>query len=205
VAFPQPPAAKKSGSRYAKWIFAVVGVLLIVIAGGWFLYVNYSKEKAEPTPTPSTGGLSSFATPKPEVTPEHTVAAATDVARGELKVEILNGTGKVGEASFLKSKLEKEGYENLTAANADDQNETRTTVTYGDKVSQAVMDEMTKLLEDIYDKVRVKKSSMDGVDIRIVTGPRKGAEAAATSPAVTATSTPSASPSPTTTASPEAG
>jgi len=183
VAFPSP--AGKRGSRGSskkvlKWLFGAIGVLLIVGAGGWFLYMNYSGGEAEPTPTPSVGGLSSFRTPEP-LGPEPTAAATAEpVAKAKVRIEVLNGTGKAGEAGYLKTKLEALGYEEITAGNADDQDQTRTTVTFSEGVGQEVQDEVTELLEDIYDQVRARKGTLENYEISVVVGVRKGVAAEAT-------------------------
>lgn len=187
VAFPTPPV-RKEGGKALKWVFAVVGVLLIVGAGVWFLFSNYPGSKTEATPTPFTGGLSSFVTPEPEETVTPTPVAKS-VDKTAIKIEVLNGTGKAGEAGFLKSRLEKEGFGEVTAGNNEDQDQTQTTVTYGGGVGQSEIDEVSGILEEIYEKVRVRKGALEEVDIRIVIGPRKGS-------GVTGTASPQASPSP---------
>ena len=50
--------------------------------------------------------------------------------KGKIAVEILNGTGKPGEAGFLQDKLKALGYTKIEVGNATSQNNISTTVTF---------------------------------------------------------------------------
>jgi hypothetical protein len=193
VGFPQPPVKKRSS--LVKVVILVVGVLLIVGAGGLFIYKNYSGSGAKPSPSPTSAGLRVVSTPEPEATQAPTATPEASVDKSQLKVEVLNGTGIAGDAGLVKRELEKLGYKSVEAKNADSQNETRTTVTYGGSVSQDDVDEIVKMLEKIYEQVRTRKGSLDGADIRVVTGPKKSSGTSATASAsASPTASPSASP-----------
>lgn len=194
VGFPQPPKKKSS---FPKWILGVIGVLLIAIVGGFFLYQNYTGS-AEPSPTPSVGGLSTFATPSPTQTPDVATPTPQPVDKSEISIQVLNGTGIAGEASFLSGELQELGYENIVAENADDQNETRTTVTYSERIGEAESEEITERLNEVYERVRTRRGDTGEYDIVIITGPRSGASAsddnAEEEEEAEATATPTASP-----------
>lgn len=195
VGFPETPRKKSGG--FPKWIIAVVGVLLILAVGGFFISRSLgSSEETEPTTTPA--GLSSL--PTPNVTSTPTPEAVEEVDKSEVSIEVLNGTGTAGEATFLQGELEDLGYEEIEVGNATSQNETETTVTISNDMPDEIVDELTEALEDIYDEVTVSRGTVSGgFDIRILTGPRAGA-----SPRASATASPraSATASPTPTASP---
>lgn len=199
VGFPQnPPRAK---SKMSLVFFIILGIILLI--GAVIFFISRSANEAVPSPSPTSFFSAPSPTPTPEASPE---ASPTSEDKSELSVEILNGTGIPGEASYLQGQLKNLGYENVTAANASTQNETSTTVTFARDVSTAVKDELEAELEKLYTDVNVSTSStLSGVDIRILTGLRKGASpkaSAASSPAASSTATPTASSSATPTASP---
>jgi len=201
VSFPQPKEPNGRG-KGLKVLVAIIGVVVIVLVGGWLILGNSSGGSASPSPTP-VGGLSTFPTPEVAETPEST-PTPKPVEKGKVRIEVLNGTGVPGEASFLQGKLEDAGFEEVTAGNADNQDETETVATYSRDLPPEITDEMTQLLEGLYKKVRTRKATISGdFDVSITTGPRAGsatatpkasASPASTSPDTTPTSSPTASP-----------
>lgn len=189
VSFPEPREPQGKGSNI-KIIIAVVGVILILLAGGWFVLGNNSGESATPSPTPNDG-LSSFPTIAPTEMPSSTPTPTPEpVEKSEVKIEVLNGTGVPGEAGFLQGELEDLGFEDITARNADSQDATETVATYSRDLSTAVADEITAMLEKVYKSVRTKKATISGdYDVSIVTGPRADKATATSSAKATATAT----------------
>ena len=188
VGFPSHKPVKKGNKK--KRLFLILGfILILVILGGIWFVLSDSQTEIEPTPTPFVESLNSFdQVAEPTATPE-----STEVDKGKIVVEILNGTGKSGEAGFLQDKLKALGYTKIEVGNATSQNNISTTVTFSSSLAKEVVDEITKELKGIYQKVETKNSStVDGV--QIITGLRVGQSAS--------TSTPSASPSPTVTPTP---
>lgn len=181
VSFPQPREPQSKGSN-AKVIIAVVGVIIILVVGGWFILGNNAGGDDTPSPTPN-GGLSTFPTPAQTSTPEPTATATPEpVDKSEIKIEVLNGTGVPGEASFLQGELEELGYEDITAGNADEQDATDTVATYSRDLSAEVADEITERLEALYEKVTTRRATISGgYDISITTGTRKKSGSSATS------------------------
>lgn len=202
VSFPQPK--EPGGKSSAKIIIAVIGVILIVVVGGWLILGNNTGGSTA-TPTP-VGGLSDFPSPTTETPTPDPTATPTPAAKEDVKIEVLNGTGVPGEASFLENALTELGFENIEAGNADEQNSTETVATYSRELSPATADEITAKLEEIYDTVRTRRATVSGdFDVSITTGPRKAGSATASPKAsVKASATPTASPtaSATSTASP---
>jgi len=197
---PQPnvgfPSAKSQNGSKTKWIVLIVVIVLMILGIGGWLLMKGGSSNTEPTPTPESGVLSSFATPVPDPTAEPTEEPSTEPAvKSEVKIEILNGTGTPGDASLVKTALTKLGYENIEAANSDTQEEERTTVTFARELDTATIDEITAALEEIFSEVRVRKGSLsDGVSVRILTGPKTGTTPGITSPTPAASATPTASP-----------
>ena len=187
------PEPKKSRGIF-KWIIALI-VIAVIIFGGIYLLKNnpFGGSDSGASPTPET--LSSFATPKSTPTPTPTsTPEASPKPKSEVKIEILNGTGKAGEASYLKEKLEGIGYSDIEAANSDTQDEVRTTFSFDKDLSDEYVAEITKELESIYTDVRVRRSSLDEFDVSILTGPRKSAETTTDETEATASPSPTASP-----------
>lgn len=205
VSFPQPKEPGGRGSN-VKIIIAVVGVILIVLVGGWLILGNSSGGSETPSSTPDNG-LSTFPSPNTTTPTPDTSPSASPVAKSEVKLEVLNGTGVPGEASFLQDELEKLGFENIEVGNADEQDAKETVATYSREISPEVADEITARLEELYETVRTRRATVSGdFDISITTGPRKGGSATASpkasaKPTATSTASPKTSATPTPTAS----
>jgi hypothetical protein len=105
-------------------------------------------------------------------------------------VQVQNGTGVPGEAAFLETEVKKLGFTTVETGNADNKNYTATEVSFSSRVPEDVKTELTTKLQELYTSVKVSDSSSAGIDIRIITGTRKGAKAASSpTPTVRGTST----------------
>ena len=194
VGFPMSAPKPKAGIN--KWIFVLIGLLILGV-GGVFLFTQGSQNAEEPTPVPTFEAVET-ASPTPAATP-----LAAD--RSKVKIEVQNGTGITGEASYLATQLKSLGYTNVKAGNAENQDYTITEVTFNKSVSLSIQDEITKKLETLYQKVEVKSSSTQTMDVVIISGLKKGATAKpSATPTAKASATPTskASASPTGSASP---
>ena len=198
IGFPQPKEPTRGKSKAIKWGIALVGIIIIVAGGGWFIMQDAGNGSSTPTPTPGSGGLSTFPTPEPSATPEATSSSTpAAVSKSDVKIEVLNGTGTPGDASFLQKELEKIGFSEIEAGNADEQGETTTTVTFSRDLAAPIVDEITEKLKALYSDVTSRKGSLpEEFDVRIVTGTKKSSGVA------TPKASSSASPSPSTSASP---
>ena len=175
IGFPNPNMSDKKSNGAIKWIIVVLGVIAIVAAGIFFIMkTSTDSETATATPTPVVDDrLTAVATPEPTATPSPT-PSAKPVDRSEIKVEVLNGTGTAGDAGLVKSALEDLEITEITVGNADEQEETDTTVTYSDKLDLALIDEIVAELEKTFAEVKTKKGTIAGdFQIRIVTGEKK--------------------------------
>ena len=195
--FGQSPRGNGKSSKTIKILIGLAGFILIIGIGGFL--VTRGSSDATPSPTPIGGTLGSgvtVTTPAPESSPTPTPRA---ISKSEVKIEVLNGSGVVGEASLVKGALEKLGFSGITASNADSQSETVTTITFSRDLSDEITTEITDSLSEIFKEVRTRRGTVSGgFDVRVLTGgPRKGAAATATP-----TSSPTPSPSPTSSSSP---
>ncbi len=189
VGFPQGGSPKPK-RRTSLIVFIILGILFL--AGGAVFFISRSNEEIVSTPTPTGFFESQPETPTPEPSP-----TPSPVSKSEVRIEVLNGIGVPGEAAYLQGQLRSLGFTNITAGNADTDAATATQVTFSPIVSQAIMDEIEQRLRTIYSSVTTSSSSLSNTDVRIVTGPRRGATQA--SPAATSAASASPSATPTTT------
>jgi|GEM_PF-1415974 len=188
-------AAPKKGKKTVG-LFLLVVAIILVLGGGFYFLGKKGEGVMQASPTPA--GImvdEDFSTPEPLAT-ETPEAEAVD--KSAVKVDIQNGTGITGEASYLGDKLKLLGYSDITAGNASSQNNTTTNVTFSSSLSSEVVNEITDELKTIYQTVKTSKSSSLDVDVEIVTGLRKNQTSKPSS-----TNTPaSPSPAPSSTVSP---
>lgn len=169
---PNKPKSKGNGKK----VGIIVVVLLLLIAAGagaaWLLADKDNSSdtsKVSPVPTKITMPTS---TPTPSI---------REVAREEVTVEILNGTGVPGEASKLQTELEDLGYESFEVGNADKTDYDATEVVFATDLPENIVEEITELLEEMYESVKSTKESGSSFDVSIITGTRTGSVNAVTS------------------------
>jgi len=189
VGFPlaQPKPKAKSGK-----MVLIVLVLVILIGGAIFLFSRGAKEEqTEISPTPTVEGVTSTpGSTSPTTTP-------TTIDKSKVTIEVQNGTGITGEAAYLQGQLRDLGYTTISVGNAESQNQTITSITFSKNLSSQIVSEITKKMQEIYDKVDTKTSSTQKSDVVITTGLRKGV-----TPKPTATPTPTSTSTPTPTTTP---
>lgn len=198
VGFPQNNPDKPK-SKAGLIIFIILGILLI--AGGVIFFLSRrGNASVIESPSPSSFFDQSQSSPVESSSP---LPSASPVSKASIKIQVLNGTGIPGEASFLQGLLNKAGYNNVTAGNSDTSGATITEITYGSSVSQAIQSDIETRLKLVYTSIDSNvSSSLTTSDIKIVTGTRKGAASATPKPSASASATPK--PSITPTASPTA-
>jgi hypothetical protein len=151
-----------------KWnitaLLVILGFLVIsTLVFGGFLFMEQKRFSNAPAPTQVVS----------EVTPEPTEAVTQEVDKGSLTVAVLNGTGTAGQAGKVKLIMEELGYNSVSTGNADSADNTKTTVSFSDKVSKLRGDEIVKELEKVFTSVtRAKDDSLTN-DIIVVTGEEK--------------------------------
>ncbi len=124
---------KRSSNSIMLWAIGVI-VACIVVGGGLVLVTgkvhSFPKIISMPTPTPTP--VKTTPTPTPQA-----------LLRSSLSVQVLNGSGKVGVASKMKSLLESKGYTVVGTGNADNYNYDKTQI-----VVKAARKDYITLLED---------------------------------------------------------
>lgn len=186
VGFPLSPKSKEKSSKAGLIILVIVALLGI---GIFFLTKRAGEREIAPTETPTvTSSPTSTATPVP-------------VDKSKVKIEVQNGTGIAGEAAYLQGKLRDAGYTDIAVGNASTQDHSAAEVTFKSGLNQAVVDETTTIMKDVYQNVTVKTSSTQTKDVVAITGLRKG-QTPRPSPTATPTSSPTSSPTASPTATP---
>lgn len=98
-----------SSSKLPLFLMFILGLVVgVLLAGGGMYYKYQMMTSASPTPEP----VVETPTPTPSPTPEPVVDVST------LKVQVLNGSGKAGEANKVKALLEKGGFKSVVVDNA---------------------------------------------------------------------------------------
>ena len=112
-----------------------------------------------PTPTPAP-----TSTPTPTPLP---------FDKSEISVSVLNGTGTPGQAGSIKQIMTDLGYNNVETGNAENTDNTTTTVTFSNKVPKNIQTEMVTELQKIFTKVTSSTDSNASSDIVVTTGEEK--------------------------------
>ncbi len=174
VGFPQTSQPKKFPTK----ILVILIILLGLGFGAWYIFKGRAKteESKELSPTPTV-----------RLTPTPTKAP---IERDNVKIQVLNGTGLSGAAGSLKSELEELGYTKIDVGNAKNSNSTATKVIFNTTVQDAVKEEITGKLEDLYQEVEVETGSLSKYDVQITTGYPKGHTPTPTTSKVSSTPTP---------------
>lgn len=186
------PSSKKKAKR--KWLILVFIIIIILAALIYYLFTPPEKEEPE-KPETKPFETQEISTPTPIPTVE-------EIDRSQIEIEILNGTGIARQAAFLQGKLEELGYTEIDTGNADEQDHTTTTVSFGSEIPDGVKTEIQNQLEEVYQEVETSETDLGDYNILIIAGLREGQSLPTPtekpSPAPTESeSTPTPSPSPT--------
>jgi hypothetical protein len=188
--FPTQPPKKKSN----KTPLMIVVIVIIALAIGFFFLrrseQNQSENELTPTPTEAFEEL-----PIEEPSPT--------VNKNELKIQILNGTGKPGQAAQALTLLKDADFNdsNITTGNAKNYSTQPTTIKIK-KGLDSYATEIKNQLQKNFDEVKIDSNYLDAIedyDIVITTGGKKYEEPTATPAPTSTTSTPSPTLTPTTT------
>jgi hypothetical protein len=167
----QPIRESDSDSKSDLKLFVVISVVTAVIvaalAGGIYVYLTgTNNSNPEPTPTPVSEVL-------PESSPEASLeeSPAPDMKLSEYKVQILNGSGKIGEAGKAKTLVEKAGFKVGNTGNAESFDFTDTVIQVKTSVSPSVLDKVKEALTSTYSVESGEKLDSDSdYDIVITIG-----------------------------------
>lgn len=151
-----------------KIVFIILGILVVVLSilGGVFYYVstyglpNQKKEvvvKKETTQIP---------------TPSPTPAEEELADLSEYKIQVLNGSGTVGEAGKVSDLIKEEGFEDVVAGNAEEYDYKQTEVSLGKTTPMGVYDAIVKAISDSYEVTKAAefRHTSESYDAIIIVG-----------------------------------
>lgn len=130
------------------WVIALVFFIIASLVGGGVLIFKAGVEK---------GRLEAGATPTAQATatPAATATPLTEVKREDLKLQVLNGTGKAGVAAAAKEYLEGLGYKDVKAGNAASSDFSETVIS----IKDSKKDFLETLKADLAKKYKVSAST----------------------------------------------
>lgn len=162
------PVYQESQEKNAKWLWLLIA--LIVIGALIFAFVRgigpfgalRSKGETEVSPSPAALFASS---PSPEVSP------APQLDKSTVSIRVLNGSGKAGVASTMKTFLESKGYKVSAVGNAANYDFAQTFLRF----KEAFRKYQDVLLSDLSDNYSVVISednleATDSADIEVIVG-----------------------------------
>ncbi|KKR76363.1 MAG: Transcriptional regulator [Candidatus Levybacteria bacterium GW2011_GWA2_40_8] len=149
------------------WLLIVGAILAVIIllGGLLFYYKGIQNSNIAPTPTPS---------PTPVITgePAPTASPEAKLDRMEYGIEVLNGSGKSGQAALMQEVLEEAGFKVNSIGNADDSSYTDSEISAKEGVKKDFLSELVGELSKTYvvsKKIGDLEDSEDS-DITIVVG-----------------------------------
>lgn len=190
---------QQRGSKKKKTVIVFIVIVAAIIGG--MLLLRQSKKTEQPEVT-VTGTKEPSPTEKPKID------------KKSVKIQVLNGTGTPGQAGTAVEALKKAGYssDNIKTANAENFNNTVTTITSKDGFDNVASD-IKNVLKTTFDEIEIDSTNLDKdseFDIVVTTGgekfeeetPTPGPTSAETTSTPTPTSTPTLTPTTTPTPTP---
>lgn len=144
------PEKKGSGKRAIFIVFALI-VLGGLIGGGIYYYQTNLKKNTNEIKKENVVILEPQTTPTPAENSGQASESA-EVELANLKVQILNGSGVAGEASYVSEKLVSLGFdqENIETDNADSYEYVETLVSTKETLPESIYDQIKEALSDDY-------------------------------------------------------
>lgn len=161
---------KETSHRKNIYIIAILLFVTSGIIGGFFAYRNMLLKK---TKEPDELSKTTKATATPVLTkiptPSGTPSAEIDFSK--FSINILNGSGRFGEAARLESILKDNGFNVAEIGNADSSDYEKTEIHYKEKVPKEVILGLDKIINTLYDfSIETKLEEDDESDILIIVG-----------------------------------
>lgn len=102
---------------------------------------------------------------------KNTVSQESEIDRSQIKVQVLNGTGKAGQALKVKEKLQNLNFSLIETANTPTQDFVKTEISFASSIPQSVRNEIQQELEKNFQEVQVLEDQTNqNYDIVITTG-----------------------------------
>src|SRR4030067_2247595 len=128
----------------------IVVIIMLALVGDYFIF--QSTQKKDKSETPVVGKTSPTPTPteKPKINKE------------SVKIQVLNGTGTPGQAGTAVEALTKAGYkaDNIKTGNAEEFDQTTTTVAYKDGFKDTA-DDIKETLRTSFNNITIESTQLD--------------------------------------------
>ena len=163
----EAPEEKKSQSLTFILVTVLVALFVVLLSGGVYVYVTGTQsqtlgETPLPTSTPPVAQESPEASASPTAVPKADLAKYT--------VNILNGSGKIGEAGKVKTLIEKEGFKVGNTGNAASFDFEETVIQAKTDVPEAVVNQLTEAITGYVTSVGTALKESSTYDIVITVG-----------------------------------
>lgn len=165
------PPAKGSTGKNILLVLIVLIILGGLVGGGIYYYQNTLNKPQEEV---------EITTPQPTVVPQETTPtpeASGNASLSDLKVHILNGSGKSGEAGKVSDLIVKGGFteDNITTGNASSYDYKDTEVAVKADTPKSVFEKIKELLKGSYTAVESETELKDSssYDVEIIVGSSK--------------------------------
>jgi hypothetical protein len=136
-----PPKKKHLNFKLVILITLLTAIVVGVVAGA--VYVFLSKPNSESNAM--QGSDSTLESPEPSITPEPS-PTPTPVDIATYKINILNGSGKIGEASKVGDLLEEDGFSIDSTGNASRYDYQETIIQTKEEISEEITSSISSLL-----------------------------------------------------------
>lgn len=160
---------------YKNLYLLALSVLLILL---FFLGFNIFQNKNNPEKPSKKDGLEIIYiddSPPPSVqsmnSPSPTPSPSAVIKKSDIRIKVLNGSGVSGQAAKVKNELLEAGFLEIETGNASSSSQQTTLVEYGPDLPGEFVNEIKRVLEDIFKKVGTNQNpEFTGTDILITTG-----------------------------------
>lgn len=161
-------------------ILLVFALIFFIGAAGFFAWNNGYVQKLLKIPTGKNNTQQNMQASQSASVSQNTSQASASAtqqptikeakAKDKMKVQILNGSGIVGQASRVRDLLSEIGYDDFELGNASTSAEA-TKVEFVSEITQSLRDELTTQLEKLFAKIQTKEATTETkYDITITTG-----------------------------------
>lgn len=151
-------------SSAKKWLLGIV-VIVLLAAIGILLYIFRSQMVSINSELKTKTLL-----PTPTEIPESISTTSAKLSKVDLTIEILNGSGKGGQAAKFKDILGKIGFQNITTGNYPGVYKGGTVLNYSPKVPDSLQQEIIKELNKSIASVSAQSTSSGKFDVSIIIG-----------------------------------
>ena len=168
-----PIPTKPSSNR----LFIFVGIFIILLGVLIIVYLLNRKprKKAEVIKLPPVATAPII--PPMEASPSALVETSTSEAvlkikKEDITINVLNGSGIVGQADTIRQRLKTIGYNQITTGNAGDIQSTKTLIVFKKNVAPRERNEIIEVLKPFTDQYTVQEKDDVETEVLIITSPQ---------------------------------